>query len=91
MSVISLTLKTQLLYFHDLSLDLSPFGLAYLVWLQICYAEVQLSMIDSFHTGSWGIRSGRVVFSCIPVPFICVQAWCKVVTKYSISGVESSM
>ncbi len=44
----SLTTKTQLSHFHDLSLDLSLSSLAYLVWLQICYAEVQLSMIDGY-------------------------------------------
>ena len=43
------------------------------------------------HTRSWGIRSGRTLYSCIPVPFICVRAQCKVITEYSTSGVESGM
>jgi len=41
----ALTTKTPISYFHDLSLDLFLSGL---VWLQICYAEVQSSMIDGY-------------------------------------------
>ncbi len=45
MDCYALTTKTPILYFHNLSLDLFPSGL---VWLQICYAEVQSLMIDGY-------------------------------------------
>jgi len=41
----ALTTKTPISHFHDLSLDLFLSGL---VWLQICYAEVQSSIIDGY-------------------------------------------
>src|SRR5216683_128091 len=41
----ALTTKTPISHFYDLSLNLFLSGL---VWLQICYAEVQSSMIDGY-------------------------------------------
>ncbi len=41
----ALITKTPISHFHDLSLDLFLSGL---VWLQICYAEVQSSIIDGY-------------------------------------------